>query len=120
MGLSAIKREQRLALHERMGEPCSYARGDVESPTPEQLAAGLTLTARFHNKIKLHSGDNDGVSVLEGIEKLVFNSTQLAALGLELEHGAEITFPGYELSVILDQEMDPDGPENVYWTVTRA
>lgn len=120
MGLSAIKKEQRLALHAELGEPCSYSRGDVESPTQEQLEAGLTLTARFHNKIKLHSGDNDGVSVLEGVEKLVFNQTQLDTLGLTLAHGAEIVFPGYGLTVVLDQEMDPDGPENVYWTVTRA
>ena len=120
MGLSAIKTEQRLALHAELGEPCSYARGATEAPTPEQLEAGLRLTARFHNKIKLHAGDNDGVSVLEGIEKLVFNQTQLDTLGLELVHGARIEFPGYGLAVFLDQEMDPDGPENVYWTVTRA
>lgn len=121
MGLSAIKQEARLAIHETMGEPCTYTSGDDPSvPTAEQTAAGLTLTARFHTKTKTQIGDNDGLSVMEPIEKLVFNQTQLNALELELEQNAVIYFPGYSLSVCLDQELDPDGPENVYWTVTRV
>lgn len=121
MGLSAIKQEARLAIHRRMGEPCTYTDGgDPTMPTVEQSAAGLTLTARFHTKSKVNLGDSDGLTVMEPIEKLVFNKTELEALGLVLQNGAEIHFPGYELSVILDQELDPDGPENVYWTVTRV
>ena len=121
MGLSAIKNEARLALHGSLGEPCSYSvDGDPAIPTVEQLAAGLVLTTRFHTKAKLTLGDNDGLSVMEPIEKLVFNADQLEALGLVLESGATVTIPGYELSVILDSPLDADGPQNVYWTVTRA
>ena len=121
MGLSAIKREARLAIQGRMGEPCTYTDGgDPTVPTVEQIAAGLTLTARFHTKSKVNLGDSDGLTVMEPIEKLVFNQTELDALGLVLDNGAEVHFPGYNLSVILDQELDPDGPENVYWTVTRV
>lgn len=121
MGLSAIKRESRLALHSTMGEPCVYSDGlDPNVPTAEQTAAGLVLTARFHTKSKMTSGISDGLSIMEPIEKLVFLESQLDALGLVLEGGGMITFPGYGLSVILDQPLDPDGPENVYWTVTRA
>ena len=121
MGLSAIKRAARLAIQARMGEPCTCSiDGDPSIPTLDHQAAGLVLTARFHTKNKVNLGDNDGLTVMEPIEKLVFNQTELTALGLELETGAVINFPGYELSVILDQELDPDGPENRYWTVTRA
>lgn len=121
MGLSAIKQDARLAIHKTMGEPCSYTdNGDPAVPTAEQIAAGMTLTARFHTKSKVNLGDSDGLTVMEPIEKLVFNQTELDLLGLVLENGAEIHFPGYGLSVILDQELDPDGPENVYWTVTRV
>lgn len=121
MGLSAIKREARLAIHARMGEPCTYSNGsDPTVPTLEQQASGLGLTARFHTKNKVNLGDSDGLTVMEPIEKLVFNASELAALGLTLEHGAEVHFPGYELTSVLDQELDPDGPENRYWTVIRA
>lgn len=120
MGLSAIKQEARLAIHNRMGEPCLYTDADGTVPTAEHSAAGLELTARFHTKSKVSLGDSDGLSVMEPIEKLVFNNSQLEALELTLENGAEIFFPGYDLTVILDQELDPDGPENRYWTVTRV
>jgi hypothetical protein len=120
MGLSAIKNDARLAIHGRMGEPCTYSLGDESFPTVEQIAAGLELTARFHTKAKLHMSDGDGPTLMEPIEKLVFNITQLEALGLVLEHNAEIHFPGYDVTVILDQPLDGDGPQNAYWTVTRA
>lgn len=120
MGLSAIKNATRLAIQSRMGEPCSYSFGGDVVPTEEQALAGLVLTARYHSKTKLHMGDGDGLSVMEPIEKVVFNSDELEALGLTLEHNAEIHFPGYDITVVLDQPLDGDGPQNVYWTVTRA
>lgn len=120
MGLSAIKKEARLAIQGRMGEPCTYTDENGLVPTAEHEAAGLGLTARFHTKSKVNLGDSDGLTVMEPIEKLIFNKTELLALGLTPEGGAHIHFPGYGLTVILDQELDPDGPENVYWTVTRV
>ncbi len=121
MGLSAIKAAARLAIQGRMGEPCTYSDGENPTvPTLEHQAAGLGLTARFHTKAKVNLGDSDGLTVMEPIEKLIFSQSELTALGLELEHGAEINFPGYGLAVILDQQLDPDGPENIYWTVTRV
>lgn len=121
MGLSAIKTEARLALHARMGEPCIYSDGENPSvPTIEQQAAGLELKARFQTKAKVSLGNSDGLTVMEPIEKLIFNATELAALGLELEQSAELFFPGYGITLSLDSPLDPDGPENVYWTVTRV
>lgn len=122
MGLSAIKAQARLGIHDRMAEPCTYSDGvEPTVPTVEQQAAGLALTARFHTKLRTNLANvGDGLTVMEPIEKVIFNATQLAALGLTLEQGSEVHFPGYELTVVLDQELDGDGPENVYWTVTRA
>lgn len=121
MGLSAIKAAARLGIHARMAEPCTYSDGvEPTVPTLEHQAAGLELTARFHTKAKVNLGDSDGLTVMEPIEKLVFQQSQLDALGLELEQGAEVHFPGYEVTVVLDSPLDGDGPENVYWTVTRA
>lgn len=121
MGLSAEKTQARLALHARMGEPCTYSDGAEPSvPTIEHIGLGLELTARFHTKAKVTIGNNDGLTLMEPIEKLIFNQSQLDTLGLTLEGGAEIYFPGYGITLVLDQQLDPDGPENVYWTVTRA
>lgn len=120
MGLSAEKKDARLRLHARMAEPCTYTDENGLVPNAQHEAAGLTLAARFHTKAKVNLGDSDGLTVMEPIEKLIFNRSELIALGLTPEGGARIHFPGYGLTVILDQELDPDGPENVYWTVTRA
>lgn len=121
MGLSAIKREARLGIHNRMAEPCVYSNGvDPSVPTLEHQAAGLALTVRFHTKHKVTAGEHDGLSLMEPIEKVVFNQTELDALGLTPATGAEITVPGYGIILCLDQHLDGDGPENVYWTVTRV
>lgn len=122
MGLSAIKAQARLGIHARMAEPCTYSDGvEPTVPTLEQQAAGLALTARFHTKLRTNLANvSDGLTVMEPIEKVVFNATELTALGLVLDQGSVVYFPGYDLSVILDQPLDGDGPENVYWTVTRA
>lgn len=120
MSMSAIKAAARAAIHGRLAEPCSLSRGAEVIPTAEQSAAGLILSVRFKMKLKLASADTDGVSILENIESVIFSQTQLDDLGLTLEHGDEIEIPGYGLTFSLDQEMDGDGPHNVYWTVVRA
>lgn len=121
MGLSAIKTDARLAIHERMAEPCIYSDDLVDpTPTPAQTAAGLELTARFHTKAKVLASESDALSLMENIEKIVFLQPQLDALELELESGALLQFPGYGLSCRLDTELDPDGPLQRYWTVTRV
>jgi hypothetical protein len=121
MGMAEIKRSARTAIHNRAAEPCFYSdRATPLTPSAEQSAEGLSLSVRFKSKLKAASAEADGVSILENIESLIFNRDQLAALALELEHGGIVQLPGYELSFELDQEMDADGPLNVYWTVVRA
>lgn len=121
MSMSDLKREARATLHAEMAEPCIYHDRDLGPiPSAEQSAEGLSLSARFKSKLRTASAEDDGLSIMENVESLIFQRTQLAALALELEHGTVVEFPGYEISFRLDQEMDADGPLNVYWTVTRA
>lgn len=123
MGLSALKMQARAALHGAMAEPATYAApgiGGAVSPTPEQTEAGLSLTVRWHNKMKI-AGERDSsdVGILEGINRLVFNTDELTALGLTLVRLGEVSVPGYQKRFRLDQHEEPDGPLNDYWSVVE-
>lgn len=121
MTMGQSKTDARNALHAQMAEPCTYSdRATPVTPSVEQSAEGLSLSARFASKTKIASVESDAVSIMENIERLIFNQPQLDALELELDHGGTVEFPGYGISFILDQRVDPDGPVNVYWTVVRA
>lgn len=120
MSMSDLKRRVRGTIHDRAAEPCVYHDHDETLiPSAEQLAEGLSLSVRFKMKLRTTSPIDDGASILEHIESLIFNQDQLDALALRLEYGALIEIPGYEIIFRLDQEMDGDGPLNRYWTVTR-
>jgi hypothetical protein len=121
MSISDVKRAARTGIHGALAEPCIYHDRDLGAiPSAEQSAEGLVLSARFKSKLRTASAEDDGISILENVESLIFNQDQLTALDLELENGTVVEFPGYGISFRLDQEMDRDGPLNVYWTVTRA
>ena len=118
--LSEIKSQARQALHSAMAEPATYSDGITEYPTAEQTAAGLSLTVRWHTKQKIVGERiNNDVAILEGINRLVFSSEELVALGLTLQRGGIVTIPGYFKSFQLDMEEDSDGPINVYWSVVE-
>lgn len=120
MSMSEIKRTVRTTIHDLGSEPCICRTDDgTMVPSAEQSAEGLSLSVRFKTKLKTASPIDDGASILENIESLIFNQDQLDALALRLEYGMLIEIPGYELIFRLDQEMDADGPLNRYWTVTR-
>lgn len=106
-----------------MSEPASYlgpAPGAQEVPSPEQAAAGLGLSVRWHNKLARAGNEQGGydAEIIEGIERLVFNQDQLDALGLTLESRGVISIPGYGLQVRLEALEPADGPLNVYWVVS--
>lgn len=118
MGLSAIKAQARQALHSAMAEPASYSFGGITYPTAEQEEAGLSLTVRWHNKMRIQGErDSSDVGILEGVNRLVFNSVELTALGLTPARLGVVTIPGYGKSFRLDYHEDSDGPLNDYWTV---
>lgn len=117
--LSELKTQARAALHGAMAEPASYSFGGGDPvPTPEQIEAGLNLTVRWHNKMRIQGErDSSDVGIIEGINRLVFNTDNLAALDLTLERLGVVTIPGYGKSFRLDQHDEPDGPLNDYWSV---
>lgn len=121
MSMSDLKRRARTAIHGLAAEPALYHDRDLGViPSSAQALEGLTLSVRFKMKLRTQSPIDDGASILENVESLIFNADQLDALGLILEYGALIEIPGYEITFRLDQEMDADGPLNRYWTVARA
>lgn len=121
MSMSDLKRAARTAIHDRAAEPCIYHDRDLGAvPSSAQALEGLSLSVRFKSKLRAASPIDDGVSILENIESLIFNRTQVDALGLTLEGGTVVEVPGYGISFRLDQELDADGPLNIYWTVIRG
>jgi hypothetical protein len=118
MPLSDLKMQARAALHGAMSEPASVTLGGVTYPTVDQIAAGLSLTVRWHNRMTIQGERSaDDIGIVEGINKIVFNVDQLAALGLVLERNATVDVPGYGKSFQLDAHEEPDGPLNDYWSV---
>lgn len=117
--LSEYKAQARAALHDAMAEPASYTspEGTVH-PSAEQIEAGLSLTVRWHNKIKI-IGENEqsDAAILEGINRLVFQAPQLEALGLVLKRSGIVDVPGYGKRFRLEYKEEEDGPLNVYWSV---
>lgn len=118
MPLSEIKAAARQALHGAMAEPASYSFGGIDYPTAEQTAAGLSLTVRWHNKMRIQGErDSSDVGILEGVNRLIFNTDELAALDLTLTRLGVVTIPGYDKQFRLDYHEDSDGPLNDYWSV---
>lgn len=101
-----------------MAEPASYSLDGDTTPTPEQTAAGLSLTVRWHTKMRIvGERDSADTGILEGVNRLIFNTDELAALDLDLARGGEIYIPGYDKRLRLDHHEDSDGPLNDYWGV---
>ncbi len=121
MSLSEIKAQARQALHGAMAEPASYLApgvGGATYPSEEDIESGLSLTVRWHTKMKIvGERDSTDVGFLEGVNRLVFSQADLDALGLTLERKGVVTIPGYEKSLRLDHLEESDGPLNVYWSV---
>lgn len=120
MGLAEIKAQARSSLHAAMGVPASY--DSVDGVT--SVAADGTLTVRWHHKLA-KPGELEGgfdAVIVEGIDRLVFQQPQLTALGITLQRNDLIRIPslGPKAEWTLEHMEDPDGPLNVYWSVSRA
>lgn len=118
--ISQYKTLARTALHAAMAEPASYTApgGGAVTPSPEQIEAGLGLTVRWHNKMRIvGERSSDDAGVLEGVNRLVFNVAELEALGLTLQKHGIVDIPGLTKSLRLDYHEESDGPINDYWSV---
>lgn len=120
MDLVEIKAQSRASNHAFFAVAVLWSDdGGVTWSPPE--ADKEVFSARLHNKL-VRQGDQGGdyMDIIEGIERLVFNAEQLDALDITLSRGDLIQFPGYGITVELDQHEQDDGPLNRYWHVTRA
>lgn len=88
----------------------------------------VQTTARWHEKlVRQGQMEGQGAEVYEGIDKVVFDKEANLALvdidgnptPLTPQRGALITFPDYNLTVILDTEIPADGPVEEIWLVSR-
>lgn len=112
------KADARQAIHDRLAVSANYTFGETEV---RDDPAGLRLTVRWHNKLA-KTGQLDGgfdAQLIEGIDRLVFNETQLRALGLELTRNAIVEVPSWNSTFQLAAAELMDGPLNIYWQVTR-
>jgi hypothetical protein len=118
MGTAELKSQLRPALHAALANAATYTLGGSTFPTEEQTEAGLSLTVRWHNKIKI-TGERtqDDVGVIEGINRLVFSQDELDALELTLARLAVVEVAGLGKRFRLDFAEEGDGPHNVYWSV---
>lgn len=83
------------------------------------------ISIRWHNKQALVGDmDNGGYStMIEGVERIIFMRSELAAKGIELNEGDSVTVTaeGFEEAKLLLKAREPIvGPEEVIWQVVRA
>ena len=110
-GFALYKTMARQAVHDMLAVPCVYLdrQGGI-------LADGLTV--RHHTRIAtIAPGVDDYAGIIEGINRLVFDRTQL--VGITLVRGNLIQIPDYGITLELDQREPDDGPVNAYWSVVE-
>lgn len=108
------------------------ARRDVHNAfsvaaTHTNVASGVlteNLSVRWHNKLVMLGDlqDSGYANVIEGIERIIFDRTELATLGLTLQRGDVITIvaDGFENAQLILEEREPIvGPIEVKWQVAR-
>lgn len=79
-----------------------------------------TLDVRFHDKFgPVGQGDNDYAQILESIDRLVFNSEELATKAVTLARNDILLLSDYGITMKLDVRQPIDGPINIVWTVAR-
>jgi len=114
----AEKAAARQSVHDTLAVPAVYRSQDG-------LVVNDKITVRWHNKLSRNGTDYDGFDavVVEGINRLIFNSTNLALAGLNpdsMAHGDTVTiqWPGRADAVFtLDSSERSDGPLSFYWSV---
>lgn len=86
----------------------------------EQAVTGLHV--RWHSRFTAPVGDipgGDYARMFENIDRLVFDSAELAERGLTVKRGGLVVFEQYPYQFTLDVSEPTDGPVIAVWTVTR-
>lgn len=111
--ITDAKMKARRRVHRLAAAPASYV--------DETLDAPVDITVRWHNKIMPSDTINDTSEIITGVERLVFNEEELAALDppLMLRRGGIVTIPKYDnMRFELGFEEPNDGPVTTAWSVT--
>lgn len=111
--ITEAKARARRKLHKLASAPATYL--------DETLDAPVDITVRWHNKIIPADTINDSSEIITGIERLVFNDEELAALDppLELQRGGVVTIPKYDNMMFELGFQEPnDGPVTTAWSVS--
>ena len=103
----------RREIHAAFAVSATYEDSIVTTPTP--------ITVRWHDRTVHEVGNiNDYAGVLEAIDKLVFDSEELASLGITLTRKGSVKLLDYgNYELILDTLDPPNGPIGIVWTVSR-
>lgn len=117
--IDQARKQARRVIHDHAAVLAVYT--DNETP-PE----GVELRVRWHTKHARTGNPLAGydAEILTGINRLVFDSSELTSKGVALARGGVVDLIDPDTrqptaSFELDAEDDPDGPQNVYWLVTR-
>lgn len=104
----------RKIVHSTMGHAATYSYG---------VQAAQAVKVRWHDKQVLQGnlGDAGYSEVVEGIDRLIFNKTELVANSVVLKKGGKVTLgPQWNNAVLNLEVLEPShGPEDVIWKVSR-
>jgi hypothetical protein len=120
-----VKIDMRRAVHTSLAVAVVYTAPDgtvTQATTDDDGNVLPGFTCRYHNKVNVSLGnlENTGYpTTLEGVDKLVFSTDEIAALGVTPVRNGTVFFPDYGMTFSLDNQAPSDGPINVYWNVTR-
>jgi hypothetical protein len=117
--MAEIKSQSRRVIHDRAAVSAIYT-------GPKGSGVIGAPTVRWHNKIVRPGAQPDGydVTIIEGINRLIFNISQLATAGLGgvplvLARTGEVAVESLNATFVLDALEPGDGPESIYWAVSR-
>ena len=111
--ITEAKLKARRAVHKLASAPATYEDDTLDAP--------VAITVRWHNKIIPSDTINDTSEIITGIERLVFNEEELAAMEppLTLLRGGIVTITKYDnMQFELSFEEPNDGPVTTAWSVS--
>lgn len=110
-----IKTQTRRDVHAAFAIPALYQ--------DATMAAAETLHVRWHNRQARPLGNlpgGDYAEVFELIDRVIFNTEELEAVGVVPMRNGSLTYPQFDnFRLILDAREPRDGPIKETWTIQR-
>lgn len=114
--LAQIKAKARKAVHAAFSYSATYKDGTLDAAVPVRV--------RWHNRlVMLGDYDQSGyANVIDGIERVIFDRSELATLGIEPVRGGVVTITDEGMNntrLVLDTCEKHVGPLEEKWMVAR-